>query len=323
MNSIFANDIIIKKYLDIFSILTKKCQGKKIVIFGYQGNGYFLRWFLKSFENLTVDYIIDNRDYIYDCKVFKPLLLDYNVVNPNNSVIIFTQPRSEYTEGLRKKYNFSNENDNYIYITELLYTNAESNSRINYFSWLENMYGMDLLNPEYMYDKTSDSENYSASKERGIYNICEVLHISEKDALFEIGSGKGAAALGFYLHGFNKIACVELDYKLYSIMVENYKKSSLLNKFDCYNLDASMIKKEYDYYNYFYMYNPFQGETFKTVIKNIEMSLIRKPRKIFFIYGNPYMHKYLIEESKFKLVRQVETDFQCRYVNIYEEEGLR
>lgn len=87
-----------------------------------------------------------------------------------------------------------------------------------------------------------------------------------------------------------------------------------------FNEDATEFTDLLDMYDTFYLYDPFRGETFKKVIKNIEESVRRKDRKVTIVYANPWLHREVEAGGVFKLVKQISTEFFLNIVNVYENE---
>lgn len=123
----------------------------------------------------------------------------------------------------------------------------------------------------------------------------------------------------FQKSGVEKLGGVEYDKQLYDILLGNFKKMGIGTE-HIINGDAALLENELDGYNYFFMYNPFQGETFCRVIGNLEKSWDRRKRRIIFIYSGPYCHKDVIEHGKFILSKQIYTDYSVRNVNVYTME---
>jgi hypothetical protein len=81
------------------------------------------------------------------------------------------------------------------------------------------------------------------------------------------------------------------------------------NNIEIFNSNAIEFKN-YDSYNYFYLYNPFQEDIMREVISKIENSLIEKPRHVTLIYKNPVCHKVVIENSVFKKSNEFKTEIK-------------
>ena len=87
-----------------------------------------------------------------------------------------------------------------------------------------------------------------------------------------------------------------------------------------FNEDATEFTDLLDMYDTFYLYDPFRGETFKKVIKNIEESVRRKDRNVTIVYANPWLHREVEAGGVYKLVKQISTEFYLNIVNVYENE---
>lgn len=132
---------------------------------------------------------------------------------------------------------------------------------------------------------------------RGYLAKCQ---ISSKDAIIDIGCGKGALLWVFSKYPFGHIAGLEYSKALCEICSENMKKLNL--NADIINEDANCYN-DYDKYNYMYLYNPFQGVILTNFINNLHESIMRSSRKVRIIYTNPVCLEdflkggFLIEEE--------------------------
>jgi SAM-dependent methyltransferase len=133
-------------------------------------------------------------------------------------------------------------------------------------------------------------------------NILNQLPIAYENYIFvDFGSGKGRALLLASKFPFKKIVGIETSPGLCKIARENilkYKdKDQKCNDISCLCLDVrdfEIIKEN----TLFHLYNPFDEHVMGTVLSNIENSLRRYPRIIFFIYTNP-KHREVIEGAGF------------------------
>ena len=97
---------------------------------------------------------------------------------------------------------------------------------------------------------------------------------------------------------FKKIVGIDLSQKLIDIAKQNFKKLKL-SQCEVFKQDDSTYK-DYDEFNYFYLFNSFPEEVFIKVINNIEESIKRKNRDCIIIYMNPVCRDYLEKNTKFK-----------------------
>lgn len=148
---------------------------------------------------------------------------------------------------------------------------------------------------------------------RGLLSQCG---ITPKDAIVDIGCGKGGMLFFFHECGFGKTDGIEYSSELCRIAKSNMSKLNIEAKI--VQADAAEYE-QYDDYTYFYMYNPFGKDIMKRVVQNIENSRIRKPRTVKIIYSNP---KYgdLFKHMGYKLVKAVKTSiFFPEIVAIYKK----
>ena len=207
---------------------------------------------------------------------------------------------------------------NYIFVKKLFFSN-EKERRMSYYDWLEYRYDVDIAAPRTV-DKIkrahSDCLQYSTGIDYALVDVLDNFSFKEHDSVFDFGCGKGGALILFNRAGVKKIGGVEFDPDLYHIAQSNFQKLDIENV-SLFNRDATLLDEELDEYNYFFMYNPFLGDTFEKVIYNIERSYTRRKRQIVFIYSGPYCHDLVVQNQVFKLSKEIYTDYSVRYVYIY------
>jgi len=143
-----------------------------------------------------------------------------------------------------------NENKNYIYYNEIINKNGD---RYNY-----------LLNNNISLDNFSSHSPSCLN----LYNVFDSLNITDNDSILDIGSGKGFALFIFTLFKFKKIGGVEINKIDYDICKENINKLGLTDKISIINSDILEFNN-FDDYNYFYFFNPFNEEIFSKIIETI------------------------------------------------------
>lgn len=133
----------------------------------------------------------------------------------------------------------------------------------------------------------------------GLRKVLKKLPITEKDAIIDIGCGKGKAMYMLRQFPFFRVDGLELSGYLCGIATENLKTLKLEDS-TVVNEDAACFQN-YDAYNYFYMFNSFPQATFQAMLDQILLSQKRNPRKMTFIYLNPVCHNLLLAQG-FKLL---------------------
>lgn len=300
-----------KKFHDKTLELFKYTNGKKVIIWGYGQVGSFVEHLFKR-NNRFPEIIIEDNLQI---KVKRRYVLE--TLRKEECFVILTMIKDKEVEAYLNQLGFQ-ENINYIYVRKLFFPdNAEK--KVSYYDYLEYYYGLDLTLGKIIDEEVSNRGNkdYSTGPDYSLVDVLDNFVFDEKDAVFDFGCGKGASLINFYYHGgARKIGGVEYDNELYQTLKNNFEKLKL----DSSNVirgDARDLTDQLDEYNYFYMYNPFGGELFSRVIKNLEDSFLRNKRRMTLIYSGACLHSKVIEGKVFLLTKTIDTDFWLRDVHIY------
>ena len=291
--------------------------GKKVVLWGYEKSGWFIEHLFKR-ANKQIDYIIDNSPVISPkLKIYRSFII--KDMNKDTHTILLTFADDGKARKFLEDVGFI-EGKNFIFVRNVFYSN-EMHRKLSYHDWLEYKYNVDIIKIKGLNDDIqkprTDCLYYSAGIDYALMDALDkFVFNSEQDAVFDFGCGKGGALLLFQKSGIMRLGGVEYDSEIFETLCDNFKKVGCNTK-GLLNNDAVLIKKELDEYNYFFMYNPFQGKTFDIVIRNIQESYDRRPRKITFIYSGTYCHNSVIQNSTFKLSKEIYTDYSVRYINVY------
>ncbi len=123
-----------------------------------------------------------------------------------------------------------------------------------------------------------------------IKKVLKQLKLTKNQNFIDLGSGKGRVLLIAAQYGFEVVRGVEFSKPLCEIAQRNVeifkKKVSKLSPIEIDNMDArDYVFSEKD--SVIFMYNPFNGSIFETVIKNLKVSIERHPRTVTLIYMHP------------------------------------
>lgn len=148
-------------------------------------------------------------------------------------------------------------------------------------------------------------EDLGFGPERGVYYAgtpwLSILHlrrvlarsaISSDDVFVDLGSGKGRVLLVAAKYPFRRVVGVELSERLHRASqanVDRKRAAMACGEVELVNCDALEYAVPDDA-TVFYMYNPFKGHVFDTVIDRIRRSVEEKPRSVTLVYTNPVMH---------------------------------
>ncbi len=307
-----------KEFDEFVNRMFRFTNGKSIVLWGYGLSGLFIHH-LFSRANRKIEYIVDDSSLNPKLSIMRSCEIED--ITPETCAVILSGEWNEEIEKFLIERGFK-ENIHYIYARKYLYTGLKNENvwkDISYYEYLENKFGVDIVERKFvdkMENPKKDALNYSPGMGYPLIDVLDNFIFQPEDAVFDFGCGKGGALLLFQRSGISKIAGVEYDKPLYNILLDNFRKVGVSAE-NIINGDAALIKNELDEYNYFFMYNPFEGKTFRDVIDNIEESWNRKRRHIIFIYSGPYCHRYVVAHRIFRLSKQIYTDYSVRNVNVY------
>ena len=139
------------------------------------------------------------------------------------------------------------------------------------------------------------------------------LKITNQDSILDIGCGKGSAIRVLLKFNFNKVDGIELSEYLAKKAINNFKK---LNNFKPKIFQQNALEfKEYNNYNYFYLYNPFPRSVFSELLRILNKQV--REKDIYIVYNNPVCHDLLIEDG-FKLLN-IYPDMWGNGINLYSK----
>lgn len=139
---------------------------------------------------------------------------------------------------------------------------------------------------------------YEASFE--MPNILANLKIKDRDALIDVGCGKGYILYLFSRLPFSLIDGIEYNKELCDIAQKNIEiLFDDKNRYNIYCGDARNFN--YDKYNYFFLSNPFNEEGTSEFIQTLKESISNCPRDIILIYQFPTHLKLFTDDNTFRL----------------------
>lgn len=294
----------------------KKCIGKQVILYGYGKSGIFIEWLCSHVYGKKFTLVIDDKKVIPGINLHRKIILDY--VDPKETVILVSFRRERMTENDMSQMTAYGYEDgkNLFYLKDMIIPDT-----LGLYSFLEHECGTDFLKrvdqSEFDYE-SPDATACGASRERSLLDMCRMPGIFNGKVL-DFGCGKGAAIAIMKMAGIKEVDGVEQSHMLAEIARDNMKKLGE-DMVAIFNEDATEFTDLLDMYDTFYLYDPFRGETFKKVIKNIEESVQRKDRNVTIVYANPWLHREVEAGGVFHLTKQISTEFFLNIVNVYENE---
>lgn len=311
--------------------------GHRLILYGYGRTGRFLEWYADYYHSIKPDFIITSdwsNAMPYSLPYFRDSLFEFNYADVKDAVVWLALPGDEKAKEKCKKYGYR-----YYDFADIIYgekliaeePGTEDVFRkkktgvhdVQFMEYLECFYGCNFVTSVSREHLTEGAHNYAISTQQEIFPILDKCHavLSEDDAIFDFGCGKGGAMLTFLDYGFSRVGGVEFSRQLYTEAEENIKN---LNLNSCgketvklFHNDAARVTQELDDYNWFYFFDPFERQIFEPVISNIYSSYQRKPRKLTIICINPRYHDVIENCGIFIMTNQFCAATRQKVVNIY------
>ena len=153
----------------------------------------------------------------------------------------------------------------------------------------------------------------SPSGNRYLKKAFSNFKITNKDSILDIGCGKGSAIRVLVKFDFNKVDGIELSEYLAKKAINNFK---VLNNSKPIIYHKNVLEfKDFNNYNYFYLYNPFPSSIFIKFLKILNKQISGKI--IYFVYNNPICHNLLIQDG-FELIN-IYPDMWGNGINVYKK----
>jgi predicted RNA methylase len=129
--------------------------------------------------------------------------------------------------------------------------------------------------------------------------LCALPSPFEGFTFIDLGSGKGRTLLLASDYPFQRIIGVELLPELNAIALENIARYRG-DKQECFNIESFPLDARDFFFpaepTVLYLFNPFPEHVLRTVLQNLQTSLIVKPRKTYVLYHN-LVHEPIFREQ--------------------------
>lgn len=139
----------------------------------------------------------------------------------------------------------------------------------------------------------------SPSGNKFLYNALKQLPITNNSCILDIGCGKGDAMRLMLRFPFKKIDGIEYSDKITAIARKNFEILGSTNKVTIFNCNAIDFDN-YGEYDFFYLYNPFGGETMSKVLPKIKEQC--KGKKSYIVYTYPVCANFFAENGLRKIM---------------------
>lgn len=145
--------------------------------------------------------------------------------------------------------------------------------------------------------------DYQPARTRFFHNLLRHLDLPAGSVFVDLGAGKGRTLLMAAQHGFQRAVGVDFSEDLCEVARRNVTifrtRTQVKTAIEVVNADVAQYSIRDDE-NVFFV-SPFGGAVLQRVLDNITNSVVRAPRKVWFIYYNPYSPQIIDEHPTFTL----------------------
>jgi SAM-dependent methyltransferase len=155
-------------------------------------------------------------------------------------------------------------------------------------------------------DENKERNQYRATALTSLRRILRRNEVGPDDVFIDLGSGMGRvvlqAALGY---PFRHVIGVELSHQLHEIAQANVERNrDRLTSRNVTLINSDVLDYQIpDDVTIAFLYNPFVGDTFRTVVDRLIASVDRNPRSLRIIYGNPVEEEALLATGRVAPIR--------------------
>jgi hypothetical protein len=145
-----------------------------------------------------------------------------------------------------------------------------------------------------------DNCPYDGSQWLPVRRALKDLAPGPSDVFVDLGSGKGKVLLIAGMLPFRRVVGVEIDEKLSGCARRNIRQARpRLCAQDVNSITANVLDWPIpDETSVIFMFNPFIGHTFRSVVGRIIESYDRRPRTLHIVYFYPWEHDWLLSTGR-------------------------
>ena len=172
---------------------------------------------------------------------------------------------------------------------------------------IERRHGLDTFGKVVMDEHDAERGFYKPLPWSALSRVLDKGDVGPDDVFIDFGSGKGRAVFLAARYPFKRVIGVELSPELNAVAranIEQVRDQLVCQDVEIVTADAADYQLPDDV-TVVFLYNPFRGEIFASVIRELLESVDRRPRRVRVIYLYPTELEYLRSTGRFRLVRRV------------------
>lgn len=140
--------------------------------------------------------------------------------------------------------------------------------------------------------KFPDAYHYGCLAYRTYFSICDRLSLGSKDVVVDLGAGKGRVVCVAGTYPIKRSIGIEIDADLCRLGEVNGRRMRSRRapvEFIC----RSAADYDFAEASVVMLFNPFGADTMREVLDQLHQSLVKNPRPLRIVYGNPILSSML------------------------------
>jgi predicted RNA methylase len=152
----------------------------------------------------------------------------------------------------------------------------------------------------------TDAKGYQTVDYLNLRKIRRLLQLGQSDTVYDLGCGKGRVVCVLAQAAINRCVGIEIFPDLCDIARSNadrLRRRRAPIEIRCADVATADLSDGTVYF----MFNPFGADTMRTVMDNIQRSLLDKPRTVRIVYANPKVESLIASYAWLKKVADFRT----------------
>jgi SAM-dependent methyltransferase len=152
-------------------------------------------------------------------------------------------------------------------------------------------------------DNKTRNTGFRPTRARPLKKLLNSIDFPRNSVFVDLGCGKGRTLVIAAEYGFKRVVGVEFS----AVLCKEAKKNiSTYLKNQEVDADIEIVESDVCDYeikddeNIFYLFDPFDDVVLSRVLKNLDLSIEKKKRKIWLIYNNPIFRTVIEKQGNFK-----------------------
>ncbi len=172
---------------------------------------------------------------------------------------------------------------------------------------IERRHGVDTFGNVVTEDHDAERGFYKPLPWGALSRVLRADDVGPDDVFVDLGAGKGRAVFLAARYPFRRVIGVELSPELSAVARANIEQ--VRDQLRCQDVEIVtsdvLVYEIPDDATVIFLYNPFQGQVFRSAIRKLLESVDRRPRRVRVIYAHPTELEYIRSTGRFRELRRI------------------